>query len=77
MVDIVSFFSEKQSYRAVRLQREEHKMFEEYIGNEVGKIRVEEAERNAARNWRFRDIKTPQAKAVNALLTSIVSFLVR
>lgn len=52
-------------------------MFEAYVGSEVGKLRVQEAERKAVWKWRFREIRTPEAKAVNALLTSIVSFLVR
>ena len=52
-------------------------MFETYVGSEIGKLRVHEAERRAVKNWRFRKIKTPEAKAATALLTSIVSFLVR
>ena len=53
------------------------KMFETYVGSEIGKLRVQEAERKAASRWRFRNLKTPEAKAATALLTSIVSFLVR
>ena len=52
-------------------------MFETYVGSEIGKLRVQEAERKAASRWRFRNLKTPEAKAATALLTSIVSFLVR
>jgi hypothetical protein len=52
-------------------------MFEAYVGSEVGKLRVQAAEHSASRNWRFREIKTREAKVATALLTSIVSFLVR
>ena len=52
-------------------------MYESYIGSEIGKLELREAEQKAVRNWRFRKLKTPQAKAATALLTSIVSFLVR
>ncbi|HUT21431.1 MAG TPA: hypothetical protein VM366_19945 [Anaerolineae bacterium] len=52
-------------------------MFEAYVGSEIGKFRIEEAERKATENWRYREIKTPAARAATALLTSIVSFLVR
>jgi hypothetical protein len=52
-------------------------MFETYVGSEIGKLRVQAAEQRATKRWRFRKIKTPEAKAATALLTSIVSFLVR
>jgi len=51
-------------------------MFEAYVGNEIGKFRMQEAERKATENWRYREIKTPAAKVATAILTGIVSFLV-
>jgi hypothetical protein len=52
-------------------------VYETYVGNEIGKLRVERAERQAAENWRYRKIKTPASKAATALLTSVLSFLIR
>jgi hypothetical protein len=57
--------------------REETNVFETYVGSEIGKIRTERAERQAAKNWRYREVKTPAAKAATALLTSVLSFLIR
>jgi hypothetical protein len=57
--------------------REETNVYETYVGSEIGKLRTERAEQQAARNWRFREIKTPAAKAATALLTSVLSFLIR
>jgi hypothetical protein len=52
-------------------------VFETYVGNEIGKLRIQRAERQAADNWRYREIRTPAAKAATALLTSVLSFLIR
>ena len=52
-------------------------MYETYVGNEIGKLRVERAEQQAAENWRYSKIKTPASKAATALLTSVLSFLIR
>jgi hypothetical protein len=59
------------------VHQEETNVYETYVGNEIGKLRVERAERQAAENWRYRKIKTPESKAATALLTSVLSFLIR
>jgi hypothetical protein len=57
--------------------QEETNVYETYVGNEIGKLRVERAERQAAENWRYRKIRTPANRVATALLTSILSFLIR
>jgi hypothetical protein len=56
---------------------EEAKVYETYVGSEIGKQRIQRAEQQAEENWRYREIKTPAVRAATALLTSVLSFLIR
>jgi hypothetical protein len=42
---------------------------------DAAKIETRLAEKNAARNWRFRNLHSKESKAVVSVLTSLVTFL--
>ncbi|HUT19117.1 MAG TPA: hypothetical protein VM366_08150 [Anaerolineae bacterium] len=54
-------------------------MFEGNLWNatEVAKLETAQAERRAAESHRFRDIKTPEAKVLTAIITSVLGLFLR
>jgi hypothetical protein len=47
------------------------------VATDVYRDTVKRAEAKAARNWRFREIKTPEAKFLTAALTSVLGLFIR
>ena len=45
--------------------------------SEAAKLRTSRAERKAGENHRFRDFKTPEAKVLTAIVTSVMSLFIR
>ena len=51
--------------------------FETNIAADIYRDEVKRAERKSAEKYRFRDIKTPEAKALTAVLTSVLGLFIR
>jgi hypothetical protein len=45
--------------------------------NDAAKLEIAQAERRAAEVHRFRDIKTPEAKVLTAIITSVLGLFLR
>jgi hypothetical protein len=45
--------------------------------NDAAKLETREAERRAAKNHRFRELRTPEAKVLTAIVTSVLGLFVR
>jgi hypothetical protein len=45
--------------------------------NESAKLETTRAERKAAENHRFRELKTPEAKVLTAVVTSVLGLFLR
>lgn len=48
-----------------------------YSASESTKMRVERAERAAANNWRFRNLKTKQQVVLTSVVTSVLGLFLR
>ena len=51
--------------------------FEAYTASEIGKMETKQAERRAAERYRFRNIRTPQSRALTSVLTSVFALFIR
>jgi hypothetical protein len=47
-----------------------------WSANEAAKLETLRAERRAAENYRFREIKTPEAKVLTAVITSVLGLFI-
>jgi hypothetical protein len=52
-------------------------MFNDTLATEEARWRTWEAERNAAKKHRFRRFKSKESQAVTAVITAVLTFLVR
>lgn len=48
-----------------------------YSASEATKLRVERAERQAAKNWRFRGLKTKEQVVLTSVITSVLGLFLR
>jgi hypothetical protein len=48
-----------------------------WTANEAAKLETARAERRAAENYRFRELKAPEAKVLTAVITSVLSLFLR
>ena len=48
-----------------------------WSANEAAKLEISRAERRAAENHRFRELRTPEAKVLTAIITSVIGLFLR
>jgi hypothetical protein len=51
--------------------------YEGYVATQTYRDTIRLAEREAARRWRFRHLKTPESKVLTAVITSVLALFVR
>ena len=51
--------------------------FEGYVASEVYRERIKRADREATEVWRFRNHRTPEAKFLTAVVTSVLGLFIR
>ena len=52
-------------------------LYEGYVAAEIYKQKIQRAERDANRMWRFRNIKSRESQIATAILTSVLALFVR